>query len=52
MDYNPPGSSVHVHFLLQGIFPIPPPGIKPTSPELAGRFFATEPPEKPESLMD
>ena len=25
----------------------PNPGIKPTSPALAGRFFITEPPEKP-----
>ena len=34
--------------------PFPPPGylrnpgIKPTSPELAGGFFSTEPPEKPQ----
>jgi len=27
----------------------PNPGIKPTSPELAGRFFTTEPPGKPGS---
>ena len=26
---------------------IPDPGIEPTSPALAGRFFTTEPPEKP-----
>jgi len=26
---------------------LPYPGIEPTSPALAGRFFTTEPPEKP-----
>ena len=26
---------------------LPNPGIEPTSPELAGGFFSTEPPEKP-----
>jgi len=26
---------------------LPRPGIKPVSPALAGRFFTTEPPEKP-----
>ena len=26
---------------------LPDPGIEPTSPELAGGFFTTEPPEKP-----
>ena len=26
---------------------LPDPGIKPTSPALAGRLFTTEPPEKP-----
>ena len=26
---------------------LPDPGIKPVSPALAGRFFTTEPPEKP-----
>ena len=52
MDCRSPGSSVHgtllgkntgvgCHFLLQEIFPNP--GIKPVSPALAGRFFATEP---------
>ena len=59
MDYSPPGSScpwnypgkntgVGCHFLLQGN--LPDPGIKPTSPAspaLTGRFFTTEPPEKP-----
>ena len=29
---------------------LPDPGIKPVSPSLAGRFFATEPPEKPLNL--
>ena len=27
---------------------LPDPGIEPVSPELAGGFFTTEPPEKPE----
>ena len=31
---------------------LPDPGIKPMSPELAGRFFTTEPPGKPTSLAD
>ena len=46
MDYSLPGSSVHGIFL--GHFPNP--GIKPTYPvfsALVGRFFTTEPPEKP-----
>ena len=54
LDSSPPGSSVRgifpgkntrvgCHSLLQEIFD---PGIKPTSPVLAGRFFATEPPGK------
>ena len=32
----------------QGVFPgdLPNPGIKPTSPALAGRFFTTDPPGK------
>ena len=55
MDYSPPGSSipdfpgkntrVGCHFLHQGI--LPDPGIKLMSLALAGRFFTTEPPEKP-----
>jgi len=54
MGYSPPGSSVR-EFSKQeygsGLpFPypgyLPDPGIKPESPELAGRFFASEPPEK------
>ena len=45
--WNCPGKNTRVgcHFLLQGIFPNP--GIKPTSPALAGRFFTTAPPGKP-----
>jgi len=47
MDYSPPGSSVHGTFqarILEWVpFPspgdFPDPGIKPTSPALAGRFF-------------
>ena len=31
----------------QGMWNLPRPEIKPTSPALAGRFFATEPPETP-----
>ena len=58
MDCRLPGSSVHgiswarilewVPFLTPG--DLPDPGIKPaspTSPALAGRFFNTEPPGKP-----
>ena len=40
------------HFSLQGIFPNP--GIKstsPASPALAGRFFTTVPPGKPNTCM-
>ena len=36
------------HFLLQGIFPHP--GIVPMSPALAGGFFTTKPPGKPQTL--
>ena len=55
MDHSPPGTSVH-GILQVGIWsglPCPPPGdlpdlgIKSTSPALAGRFFTTEPSEKP-----
>ena len=42
-------TGVGCHFLLQGIFPIP--GIKPVSPELADRFFTTEPPGKPNGYL-
>ena len=58
MNYSPSGSSVHgiipgrnaglgCHFLLQGN--LPDQGIELTSPALTGRFFTTEPPEKPRS---
>ena len=53
-DCSPPGSSVHgifqarilewLPFLPLGDFPGP--GVKPTSPALAGRFFTTDPPGK------
>ena len=55
MDYSPPGFSTH-EFLRQEYwsgspFPsprnLPDPGIDPTSPALAGGFFATESPGKP-----
>ena len=55
MECSPPGSSVHgisqaIHgsglpFPSPGDPPIP--GVKPTSPALAGGFFSTEPPGKP-----
>ena len=32
--------------LLCNMWAVPRPGIEPTSPALAGRFFTTEPPEK------
>ena len=58
MDYSPPGSFAHGYFpvrILEWVaFPspvdLPDTGIKPMSPSLAGRFFATEPPEKPLNL--
>ena len=53
-DCNPPAplsmgfpgknTGVGCQFLLQGIFPT---HVEPESPELAGRFFTTEPLEKP-----
>ena len=54
MNYSPPGFSVHgtVQTRLLEWVAIPSsgdllnPGIKPTSPALAGRFFITEPPGK------
>ena len=55
IDYSLPGSSVH-GILRQEYwsgFPLPPPGdlpntgMEPVSPEMAGRFFTTEPPGKP-----
>ena len=39
-------TGVGCHLLLQGNFPEP--EIKPTSPALAGKFFTTEPPGKPQ----
>jgi len=58
MDYSPPGSSVHGDSPGKntwGELPFPSPGdlpdsgIEPRSPELAGRFFTTEPSGKPTS---
>ena len=54
-DCSPPGSSVHETLRQEnwsGLpFPspgdLPNPGIEPTSPALAGRFFTSEPPGKP-----
>ena len=59
MDYSPPGSSRSMGFPSQeywSVLPFPSPGhhltqgsdpgIKPTSPVLAGGFFTTEPPGK------
>ena len=31
---------------------LPNPGIKPSSPSLAGRFFTTEPPGKPHKVLE
>ena len=52
--YTPSGSSVHGIFqarILEWILPYPgdlsDPGIEPTSPALAGRFFTAEAPRKP-----
>ena len=55
MNYSPPGSSVHGILqarILESVAisfseDLPDPGIEPGSPALAGRFFTTEPPEKP-----
>ena len=60
MDYTPPGFSVHgifldkntgvgCHFCLQWI--LPDQGSNPHSPAWTGRFFTTEPPGKPLSVM-
>jgi len=51
MDYSPPGSSVHGTFqarILEWVAisysgDLPKPGIKSTSPAVAGGFFITEP---------
>ena len=40
-DFPGKNTEVGCHFLLQGYLPNP--GIKPTSPALAGRFFTAEP---------
>ena len=58
MDCMPPGSSVHGFLqarILEWVaisFPgdLPNPGIKVASPALAGRFFTTKPPEKPQKV--
>ena len=58
MDCSPPGSSVHEIFqagmldwvAISSSGDLPNPGIKHTSPELAGGFFTTEPPGKPHML--
>ena len=59
MDCSPPGSSVHgtsharilewVAISFSG--DLPDPGMEPTSPALAGGFFTTKLPEKPEKAM-
>ena len=43
-DFPGKSTGVGCHFLLQA--DLPNPGIEPTSPALAGRFFTTEPPGK------
>ena len=58
MDCSLPGSSVHE--ISQEEYysgspsrspgDLPDPGIEPASPALAGGFFTTEPPEKPQTL--
>ena len=60
MDCSLPGSSVHeiyqarildwvaLSFSMGNLLD---PGIEPESPALAGRFFATEPPEKPQIIV-
>ena len=53
MDYSPPGSSVHgilqsrMLVWLPFLGDLPNPGVKPTSPALAGKFLTTEKPGKP-----
>ena len=50
MDCGPLGSSVHgivqARILVWAPGNLPDPGIKPMSPELAGRFLTSEPPGK------
>ena len=58
MDCSPPGSSVHGIFQARipervAVFSpefLPNPEIEPMSPVLAGRFFTTEPPQKPDAV--
>ena len=58
VDCSPPGSSVHGILqarILEWVAisfsrNLPNSGIEPLSPALAGRFFTTEPPEKPISI--
>ena len=61
MDCSLPGSSVHgisQARMLEWVAisfswgDLPDQGIEPTSPALAGRFFTTEPPGKPETLTE
>ena len=58
MNYRPPGSSVHgisQARLLEWVASpgdLPDPEIEPVSPALAGRFFTTEPPGKPNTLEE
>ena len=55
-DYSPPGSSVHgilqaselEWVAISSSWGLSNPGIEPSSPALAGRFFTTEPPVKPQ----
>ena len=58
MEHSLPGSSVHGIFqarILEWVaFPLSNPGIKPVSlghPVLAGRFFTTVPPGKPQAEL-
>ena len=60
MDYNPTGSSVHGIFQAKywnGLsFPasgnLPDLGIEPVSPALAGSFFTTEQPGRPQKALE
>ena len=60
MDCNPTGSSVHGIFQakywsglsLPSSGNLPDPGIEPVSSALAGRFFTTEPPGKPQKALE
>ena len=55
MDFIPPVSFFHgiMQARILGVLPfpspgdLPNPGIEPTSPALAGKFFTTQPPGKP-----